>query len=186
MSRIQVPKTLIAHYLGRFVDEICTSDIRDISDENFVDECFNTIKLELTKFNEQTHLAAGLKHLLDNVKIEQYINYSNQEESLTDEDMDKIVRALHKNTMPVNYDDSLRCEITAESLDESRIKRGIYYKAAKGETLESIAQKFSIPTSSILQANPFLARKFQADKELPEGTTLPLGIQVSTWIPTSK
>lgn len=185
MRQIQIPKSLIAHYLGRFADDLSLGQSRDIYDQDFIDECFQAVKQELIKFDEQTLLASGLKHLIDKVAVEQYMDYSSQEESLTDDVMEHIVKILYKKTRPFNYEDSLSTEITSESLDEFRIRRGVYYKTAKGETLESVALKFSIPTSSILESNPFLARKFQASGELPEGTTFSLNTQRSTWTPVS-
>lgn len=184
MKSIQIPKSLIAHYLGKFVDSIRMSDEGDIYNEELINECFNHIKYELLKFNEQTHLASGLKSLTENTPTEEYMDYSNQEESLTDEDMAYIVGLMLKKTMPLDFDRSLTIEITAESLDDFRIGQGAYYKAEENETLESIARKTSIPLSTILDKNPFLARKYSSKNPLPVGTTFPLETPNPIWKPT--
>jgi hypothetical protein len=184
MKKMQIPKALIAHYLGIFVDSLRMHQSGDINDKTVVEECFHEVKLELTKFNEQIFLAAGLKNILDNVAAENLMSYSNQEESLTDEDMEKIVKILQKITRPSSFDESLQTEITNESLDEFRLRQGTYYKSRAGDTLESISKNLSLPISRILENNPFLARRFSSNKTLPEGTIFAVEDPNPTWMPT--
>ena len=182
MTEIKVPKALIAHYLGSYTDSLFTSESSDPYDPIYAEKCFQTIKQELVKFNEQTILSAGLIYLMDKVETDDYLDYSHQEESLSDEDMEHVVLSLLKQTKPSTYDDSNAVEITQETIDDFRKNRGFFYKTEGGDTLSRISEKLGIDLETIIKLNPFLTRKYSADGALPTNIYIPITSQTFDWI----
>ena len=153
MKHYKIPRDLIAHYLGHYVDEIYQSEDSGLYDQELADKCFHEIKLGLMKFGEQESLAAGLKKLITDIPAEEYINYSNQEESLVDEDMEYIVNTLYRKTRPINFDEKSEVIITNQKIRDWRIDNGFYYKTSAGDTLSTIARNTGIKEETIAYLN---------------------------------
>ena len=153
MKNHEIPKELIAHYLGHYVDELYEKEDRDLYDPSLAEECFGEIKLGLMKFGEQEFLAAGLKKLITDIPSGEYMNFSNQESSLTDEDMEYIVKTLYKKTKPTSFNENSEINITNQKLIDWRFDNGFYYKIEAGDTLSKIAKKIGITEETIALLN---------------------------------
>jgi hypothetical protein len=181
-TKIEVPRSLIAHYLGGFVDFILYLD----SESGFLEpsskeKSFQEIKIELMQKGEQVFLAYGLLFLID-FPPEEYLNFSDQEESLIDEDMQYLVKTLYQKVKPKAFDETMPVEITSQSLADFRVNNGIYYQTQAGETLASIAHKKSLSTKQLAKINPYMFQQYDAKEVLPEGKVFGISNKVYDWL----
>ena len=153
MNSYEIPKELIAQYLGQYIDDIFENEEMDMRDPTLTEECFKGLRTKLEKFGEQEFLAAGLKKLINEIQPKEYMNYSNQEASLLDEDMEYLVKTLYQKTKPTNFNENAEVSITGEKIKDWRIENGFYHKTETGDTLSSIAQKKGLSEKAIVQLN---------------------------------